>query len=163
MKKKKAAKKPRFKSVAGPLIGTPDLCVPDAAKAIEFYERAFGAVETNRWTDARGKIGHAEFKIGDTLFFIADAPFPESEVKTPEELSGSSVVLGLNVPNADEVFERAVALGSKVIFPLADQFYGYRSGRVQDPFGHLWIISTKIEDVSQKEMGKRMGASSKQQ
>jgi len=163
MKKKKAAKKPRLKSVAGPLIGTPDLCVPDAAEAMEFYTRAFGAVETNRWTDARGKIGHAEFKIGDTLFFIADAPFPESEVKTPEELGGSSVVLGLNVPNADEVFARAVALGSKVIFPLADQFYGYRSGRVQDPFGHLWIISTKIEDVSQKEMEKRMGASPKQQ
>jgi PhnB protein len=135
---------------------TPMLALSDAAAAIEFYKKAFGATELYRLTEPSGKIGHAEIKIGDSIIMLADE-YPGHNIP-PDKLGGSSVVLNVFVENVDELFNRAVENGAKVMFPLKDQFYGDRSGRVQDPFGHLWILSKHIEDVSPAEMQKRFQA-----
>ena len=107
--------------------------------------------------DPKGKIGHAEIKIGDSMVMLADE-HPEMGYRSPPSLGGSSVSILLYIDNVDAVFERAVKAGAKVLRPLADQFYGDRSGTLQDPFGHLWTIATHIEDVAPEEMKRRMQA-----
>lgn len=138
------------------------LGVHDAAAAIEFYKNAFAATEIMRLPMPDGKIGHAEVKIGDATLMLADEA-PDAGHQSPKTLGGSTVKLHMYVEDVDAFFERAVAHGAKVLIPPADQFYGDRSGRLEDPFGHLWIVSTHTEDVSPEEMERRMAAFSKSQ
>ena len=134
---------------------TPYLTIKSAAKAIEFYKKAFGAKELGR-LPMGDKIGHAEIQIGDSRIMLADE-FPEWGHKAPDG-SFNPVGLCLYVENVDEVFKRALAEGAKVSGEndVKDQFYGDRSGTLTDPFGHKWTIATHIEDVSFEEMAKRM-------
>jgi PhnB protein len=136
---------------------TPYLCVRNAAGAIEFYKKAFGATELMRLADASGKIGHAEIKIGDAPIMLADE-FPEMGFKSPQLLGGSPVTIHLYVEDVDALAMRAVAEGAQVLRPVEDQFYGDRAGQLADPFGHVWMIATHKEDVSEEEMRKRVAA-----
>lgn len=136
---------------------TPYLIVSDAQKAIEFYKRAFGAKEVLRLASPDGKIGHAEVKIGDSHVMLADE-FPEMGAKSPQALGGSPVGLCIYLENVDAAFDKAIAAGGKVERPLADQFYGDRSGTLVDPFGHKWTLATHIEDVPQAEIERRFAA-----
>lgn len=136
---------------------TPYLIIRDAARAIEFYKKAFGAKEMVRMPAPGGKIGHAEIKIGDSYIMLADES-PELGHNGPQSIGGSPVSIVLYLEDVDAVVDRAVAAGAKVVRPVEDQFYGDRSGGVEDPFGHSWHISTHIEDVSPEEMKKRMDA-----
>jgi PhnB protein len=136
---------------------TPYLSVIDAAAAIEFYKKGFGATELMRLPGPDGKLGHAEIRIGNALVMLADE-FPEYGNLSPKTLGGSAVRLHMYVQDVDAFFEKALAAGAKVLIPIANQFYGDRSGRLEDPFGHVWLVSTHIEDVSPEEMQKRMEA-----
>jgi PhnB protein len=136
---------------------TPYLSVNDAAAAIEFYKKGFGATEVMRLPGPDGKLGHAEIRIGSALVMLADE-FPDYGNLSPKTLGGSAVRLHMYVEDVDAFFEKAVAAGAKVLIPIADQFYGDRSGRLEDPFGHVWLVSTHTEDVSPEEMQKRMAA-----
>jgi PhnB protein len=136
---------------------TPRMFVRGAAKAIEFYKRAFGATELERHADPSGKIVDAGLRIGDSIISLAEES-PEWGNYSPESFGGPTTIITLNVEDADAVWNQAVSAGAKVIFPIEDQFYGYRQGRLEDPFGHLWIISTHIEDVPPEEMNRRMEA-----
>jgi PhnB protein len=133
---------------------TPYLVIAGAAEAIAFYTRAFGATETMRLAEPSGRIGHAEITIGDALVMIADE-YPELSIRGPKALGGSPVTLHLRVDDVDAVAARAVAAGAKVLIPVQNQFYGERSGRFEDPFGHVWVLSTHVEDVSPEEMQRR--------
>ncbi|HVN28764.1 MAG TPA: VOC family protein, partial [Candidatus Binataceae bacterium] len=130
------------------------LVVPDPARAIDFYKAAFGATELMRMSDPAGNIVHAQIQIGDSPIDIA----PEMGVhnRSPQSLGGSAVPIALYVEDVDALAERAIAAGAKVVFPIADQFYGDRGGRLQDPFGHIWIVSTHKEDVAPNEMARRL-------
>jgi PhnB protein len=131
------------------------LCIKDAAQAIDFYREAFGATETmERIRDKSGRIGHAEIRIGDSVLMIADE-FPEHRFRSPQSLGGCPVLLVLNVKDVDRAVERAVSAGAKLTRPVADQFYGDRTGEVEDRFGYRWHISTHVEDLSEEEMQKR--------
>src|ERR1700685_393827 len=134
---------------------TPVLVVDGAARAIEFYRTAFGATARTRMTGPGGKIVHAEVAIGDSVVMVVDA-FPEWGDFGPTSAFRSPIRLALYVDDVDAVVKRAVAAGAKVLIPVADQFYGDRSGRLSDPFGHLWIVATHVEDVPPAEMQKRM-------
>jgi PhnB protein len=136
---------------------TPYLIVKDAAKAIEFYKKAFGAAETTRMTQPDGRIGHAEIKIGDSPIMLADE-FPEMGARSPQSLGGSPVSILLYVKDVDALTSRAITAGAKVVRPVKDQFYGDRSGSLEDPFGHQWHIATHVEDVPPEEMKKRAAA-----
>ena len=131
------------------------LVVRDAKAAVDFYKKVFGAVHLYTLTMPNGGVAHAEFKIGDTIIMIADEN-PEWGNKSPQTLGGSSVVLNVMVDDPDATVAKAEAAGGRVLVPVADQFYGYRSGRIQDPDGHLWIVSKLIEELSPDEMQKRM-------
>lgn len=136
---------------------SPLLAVRDAAKAIEFYKAAFGAVERFRLVDPEsGKIGHAELIINGCLVMLADE-YPAHH-KAPQTLGGTPVKLCLMVPNTDASVEQARRAGATVVMPMQDQFYGFRCGSVQDPFGHIWLIQHEIEKVSPAEMQKRWDA-----
>jgi PhnB protein len=135
---------------------TPMLAINDAGKAIEFYKQAFGATELMRLTDSGGKIGHAELRIGEARIMLADEN-PQYNV-SPQTLGGSPVMIHLYVEDVDAWVNRAVTAGAKVVFPVKDQFYGDRSGRLVDPFGHIWIIATHKEDVSPEETQRRFAA-----
>jgi len=134
---------------------TPYLIVDGAAAAIDFYERAFGAKETTRMELPNGKIGHADVQIGGGHVMLADST---PEHGGPEAFGGSPITLCVYVEEVDKVVERAVAAGAKLTRPVADQFYGDRTGGVTDPFGHVWYFMTHVEDVSDEEMKKRMAA-----
>ena len=136
---------------------TPYLCVNGAAEAIEFYQRAFGAIEIMRMPAPGGKVGHAELSFGDSRVMIADE-FPEMEFKSPRAFGGSPVHIHLYSDGVDAVIAQAVAAGAKVVRPVADQFYGDRLGTVSDPWGHVWHVSTHIEDLTEEEMKKRAAA-----
>ncbi len=136
---------------------TPYLIVNGAAKALEFYKKAFGATEIMRFPGPDGKIGHAEIKIGDSRIMMADE-FPEMGAHSPLSVGGSSVNLLLYVEDVDKLAKQAVAAGAKVRRKVQDQFYGDRSGTFEDPFGHVWSIATHKEDVSPAEMQKRAAA-----
>jgi len=123
---------------------TPRMFVRGATDAIEFYQKAFGAVELGRAADPSGKIFNADIKIGDSTISLADES-PEFGNFSPPSLGGSTVIITLNVEDADMVWNQAVSAGAKIVFPIADQFYGLRQGRLEDPFGHLWIVSSPIE------------------
>ncbi len=133
---------------------TPFLVVNDAAKAIDFYRRAFGAKEIMRMDGPDGKIGHAELKIGDSILMISDET-PQTSVRSPRSLGGSTVNIFLYVDNVDTVFKQAESAGAKVNMPLENMFWGDRYGTLTDPFGHSWSVATHKEDVSSEEMKKR--------
>ncbi len=136
---------------------TPYLCVSDAARAIEFYKEAFGATELMRMEAPGGKIGHAVVKIGDSIVMLADE-FPEMNFRSPQSLGGTSAHFYIYDADVDAFVERAVAAGAKLTRPVKDQFYGDRSGAVEDPFGHLWYIATHVEDLTPEEVKRRMDA-----
>jgi PhnB protein len=141
---------------------TPYLSINDAASAIEFYKKGFGATELSRLNNPDGTIGHAEIKVGSAIVMLADEN-PKYGNLSPKTLGGSAVRLHMYVEDVDTFFDKAVAAGAKVLIPIADQFYGDRSGRLEDPFGHVWLVSTHTEDVSPEEMQKRMEAYSQKQ
>jgi len=140
----------------------PYLVVRDASGAIEFYKQAFGATEVMRLRMPDGRIGHAEIQIGDSRIMLSDE-FPEYGYRGPEAFGGSPVAIHLFVEDVDALASKAIAGGAKVLQPVSDQFYGDRSGRLADPFGHSWIVSTHIEDVSPEEIARRTEAYMKQQ
>jgi PhnB protein len=133
---------------------TPYLAVDDAAEAIEYYKKAFGAKERARMDAPGGKIGHAELEIGDSLVMLSD-PFPQASTRTPKELGGTSASVFMYVEDVDAVVKRAIDAGATVEMEVADQFWGDRFGTVRDPFGHLWSIATHVEDVPPEEMAER--------
>lgn len=137
----------------GVQIVTPYLCAKDAASALAFYRDVFGAVETNRMTDPSGKVAHAEINIGNMAIFIADE-FPEIDVLSPQSLGGSPVTIHLMVADVDTIVDRAVAAGATLLRPVADQFHGHRNGKIADPFGHVWMISTPLEGATVAYTGK---------
>lgn len=132
----------------------PYIAVEDAAKAIEFYKRAFGAKERSRMPGPGGTIGHAELEIGDSVIMLSD-PFPQSRVKSPKKLGGTTIGLMVYVEDVDEVVQQAVDAGAAITMPIENQFWGDRFGQVEDPFGHNWQIATHVEDVAPEEMAKR--------
>ncbi|MBI1789007.1 MAG: VOC family protein [Acidobacteria bacterium] len=133
------------------------LIVKDAAGALEFYKQAFGATEVLRMPDPSGRIGHAEIQIGDSKVMLADE-FPERGHRGPESVGGSPVSFHLYVEDVDATVDRAVAAGAKLVRPVANQFYGDRTGGVKDPFGHDWYIATHVEDLSPEELQRRAAA-----
>jgi PhnB protein len=130
---------------------TPYLIAHDAMAAIEFYKQAFGAVEIFKIQDPSGRVGHAEIRIGDSHIMLADE-HPEIGAFSPRHYGGPPTTLVLYVDNSDAMFTQAVAAGATMLRPMADQFYGDRSGVVADPFGHKWVLSTHIRDVSEAEI-----------
>ena len=137
---------------------TPYLIVGDAQAAIAFYAQAFGAEEMFRLTEPDGgRIGHAELRIGNSVFMLADE-HPEFGAQSPATLGGSPVKFHLAVDDADRAVERAVAAGATVLRPVQDQFYGERSGMVADPFGHAWFLASQTEAVRPDEMQRRYEA-----
>jgi PhnB protein len=141
---------------------TPYLMVNGADAAIAFYKKAFGATEVMRLTDPAGKIAHAQVKIGEAPVMLAEET-KEWGNRSPQTLGGTPVIIDLCVADVDVVVERAVAAGARLVFPVADQFYGFRSGRISDPFGHVWIVSTQKEDLTTEEMQRRFDAMMKKQ
>jgi PhnB protein len=133
---------------------TPYLACRDAARAIEFCKQAFGAAEVMRMPGPGGKIGHAEVKIGDSRIMLADE-YPEMDFLGPQARGGTSVHLHVYVKDVDAMVERAVSAGARVLREVKDQFYGERSGSIQDPFGHVWHLATHKEELSKAEMRKR--------
>jgi PhnB protein len=136
------------------------LIIQGAARAIKFYEEAFGATELFRLADPSGKVGHAEISIGDSRIMLADE-YPEMGFRSPQSLGGSPVGIHLYVEDVDSVADRAVAAGATVLRAVQDQFYGDRSGSVADPYGHVWHVATHKEDLSMEEIGKRAAAQHK--
>lgn len=133
------------------------LCVNDAARAIDFYTRAFGAREKMRLTEPGGRIGHAELDFGGTTLMLADE-FPEFGITAPKPGTGTPVTIHIHVDSADAVVRQAIAAGATLEREPKDEFYGERSGCVRDPFGHRWTIGHRIEDVSPEEMQRRYTA-----
>ena len=133
----------------------PYLAIKNAVSALEFYQKAFEAKETYRLVLPDGRLGHAEIRLGDSLIMLADE-FPEFGGKAPESLGGSPVSIHLYVEDVDAFVKRAVAEGARLLKPVADQFYGDRSGQLEDPYGHLWWVATHKEDVAPEEMQKRV-------
>ena len=136
---------------------TPYLIIKGAAEAIEFYKKAFGATELLRMPYPDGKIGHAELKIGDSPFMLADE-VPDMKYRGPEALGGSPVSILLYVNDVDAVFKKAIAEGAKEDRAVEDKFYGDRAGSLIDPFGHTWHVATHKEDVTPEEMERRSKA-----
>jgi PhnB protein len=136
---------------------TPYLTVKQAAKAIEFYQQAFGATESMRLVDPSGTIGHAEIIIGTSPIMLSDE-YPEMGCHSPQTLGGSPISIHLYVEDADAMFNQAIAAGAKEAMAMTDQFYGDRIGKVIDPFGHTWMIATHQEDVSPEELQQRFAA-----
>jgi uncharacterized glyoxalase superfamily protein PhnB len=134
---------------------TPHLVCAGAADAIEFYKKAFGAVEGGRLPGAQGKIMHAQLRIGDSALMLVDE-FPDWGSFGPKSLKGSPVTIHLYVDNADATFERAIAAGAKIKMPIADMFWGDRYGVLEDPFGHYWSVATHMRDMTPEEMQKEM-------
>jgi PhnB protein len=142
---------------AGHRTVTPYLTIKNAAKALEFYKKAFGATETYKLMLPDGRLGHAEIRLGDSMIMLSDE-FPEYDGKAPETLGGSPISIHLYVEDVDAFFKKALAAGAKELKPVMDQFYGDRSGQLEDPFGHLWWVATHKEDIAPEEMQKRVAA-----
>ena len=151
--KRKARKKVSF-IPRGYHSVTPYLACKDAAGAIEFYRKAFGAAEVMRMPAPGGKIGHAEIRIGDSRVMLTDE-YPEMDFLSPQTRGGTTVHIHVYVRGVDAMVERAVAAGAKLLRPVEDKFYGDRTGTLQDPFGHVWTISTHVEDIAPDEMQRR--------
>ncbi len=140
---------------------TPRLVVSDGAGAIEFYRAAFGAQELGeRFTGPGGEVIHAEVGIGDSVVMITeDLGGDGTPAKSPQALGGAvSAIMATYWEDVDEAWERARAAGAEVVFPLADQFYGERGGRLRDPFGHQWMMSQQIEELTREELERRAAA-----
>ena len=130
---------------------TPHLVCAGAADAIEFYKKAFNAVEILRLPGPQGKLMHAEVRIGDSAVMLVDES-PEWGMLGPKSLKGSPVTIHLYVEDVDAFIARAVGAGAKITMPIADMFWGDRYGTLEDPFGHRWSVGTHIRDVSPEEM-----------
>lgn len=139
---------------------TPHLICAGAAQAIDFYKKAFGAEEGGRLPGPDGKLMHAMIRIGGSAVMLVDE-MPEWGALGPKALKGSPVTIHLYVEDADAFVARAVKAGAKVTMPLADQFWGDRYGKLEDPFGHHWSVATHVRDVSPEEMQKAMGSMQK--
>ena len=133
---------------------TPYLTVNDAAGAIDFYKRAFGAKERMRMDAPVGKIGHAEVQIGDAIVMLCDE-MPMSNSKSPKTLGGTASAVFLYVDDVDAVYKQAVSAGATGTGEPTDMFWGDRFGHVLDPYGHSWALATHIEDVAPQEMARR--------
>jgi PhnB protein len=138
----------------------PYITCRNAAQALEFYSKAFGATETMRMAAPDGKIGHAEIKIGNAIIMLSDE-YPEMKIVSPQTLDGTPVGIHVYVPDVDALAKHAVAAGATVERPIADQFYGDRSVTLADPFGHRWFFATHKEDVPPEELAKRAEAAMK--
>jgi PhnB protein len=136
---------------------TPNLVVSEAAKAIDFYKKAFGAEELVRMPGPGGGIMHAELKVGDSAFMLGEE-MPDMGARSPKAFGGSPVSFYVYVENVDAAWDRAVKAGAKPVIPLADMFWGDRTGRLEDPFGHNWSLAQHVEDPSPEEMQKRQEA-----
>jgi uncharacterized glyoxalase superfamily protein PhnB len=134
---------------------TPHLTVRNAPALIEFYKKAFGAVEKARHPGPDGKIMHAAIQIGDSLVFLNDE-FPDMGAFSPLDAKGTPVTLHLSVEDADQQFQQALAAGAEVVMPLADQFWGDRYGIVKDPSGHHWSVAHHREDLTPAQIEERM-------
>ena len=136
---------------------TPYLIIKGAAQAIEYYKKVFGATEAVRMNGPDGKVGHAELKIGNSRIMLADEnPRMGQGHASASTIGTSPVSLYVYLPDVDRVIRQAVVEGAKILKPVEDQFYGDRSGFIQDPFGHFWSVATHVEDVSPKELEERM-------
>src|SRR5215471_1567558 len=133
---------------------TPYLTVDDAAAAIEFYQRAFGAQEVMRMEGMPGKIAHAEIKIGDSMVMLSDE-MPGSGTRSPQSAGCTTASIFLYVEDVDALFQQAESAGATVEMPPTNMFWGNRFGKVSDPFGHLWSMATHVEDIAPEEMGRR--------
>ena len=133
------------------------LAVENASDAIDWYTRAFGANERMRVPGPNGTIGHAEIEIGDSLIMLSD-PFPQSTVRPPKEIGGTTASVFMYVEDVDAAFKKAVDAGAKVEMELEDMFWGDRFGTVTDPFGHVWSMATHVEDVTPEQMEERGAA-----
>jgi PhnB protein len=133
---------------------TPYLICKGASQAIDFYKQAFGATEDMRMPKPDGTIGHAELTIGNSKIMLADE-YPEMGYRSPLSIGGAGVSIMLYIDKVDEVFKRALGAGAKEMQALTNQFYGDRSGTLQDPFGHVWTVATHVEDVPPEEMERR--------
>jgi PhnB protein len=140
---------------------TPYLFIRGAGGAIDFYKKVFGATEIVRWSGPIGQVMHAELKIGDSIVMLADEN-PKMGAMSPQTAGGISVSIHVYMENVDDVVQRAVDSGAKLLRPVQNQFYGDRSGTLIDPFGHMWSVATHVEDVSPEEMKKRMTAATNQ-
>jgi PhnB protein len=136
---------------------TPRLVVRDGAAAIDFYKDAFGATELGeRFTGPDGELIQAEVKIGDSVVMITDEGENGAPARSPQSLGGVvSAIMATYWEDVDAAWERAIAAGADVVYPLQDQFYGERAGRLRDPFGQQWMLSQRIEEVSREEMARR--------
>jgi PhnB protein len=134
---------------------TPHLVCAGAAEAIEFYKKAFNAVELARLPGPGGKLVHAEIRIGDSVLMLVDE-FPEMGARSPKSMEGSPVTLHLYVEDADAVAAQAVAAGARITMPVADAFWGDRYGQLEDPFGHRWSVATHMRDLSPEEIQAAM-------
>jgi PhnB protein len=139
---------------------TPYISIKGAARAIDFYKRALGAEEVFRMDMPDGRVGHAELQIGNSRLMLADEmpEMADAVARSPESLRGTTVGLLVYVADVDAQFKRAVEAGGTVKRAIENQFYGDRSGTLQDPFGHVWTLATHIEDVSPEEMKKRLAS-----
>ena len=133
---------------------TPRLIIEDAARAIALYQHVFDAVELERYTTKQGRIVHAAIRLGDAVVALVDAA-PAEHNHAPGELGGTPVLLQLRVEDPEQIQQRMVAAGGSVIYPVADQYYGQRAGRVADPFGHVWMIFKEIEPLDPAEIQRR--------
>jgi PhnB protein len=140
---------------------TPHLVIHGATAAIEFYKKALGAQAIVCMPGPAGKVMHAELKVGNSIFFLAD-DFPDMGSCAPAPGTSSPVVLNLYVEDCDKIFNQAVAAGAKVQMPPANMFWGDRYAKFSDPFGHNWAVATHIEDVPPAEMPKRAEEAMKQ-
>jgi PhnB protein len=134
---------------------TPYLVIKGAAKAIDYYKNVFGATVVMRMDTPDGRVGHAELKIGDSIIMLADEN-PQMGSVSATTIGNSPVSLYVYLPDVDRVVDKAKTEGAKIVKPVQDQFYGDRTGFLQDPFGHFWGIATHIEEVSPQEMKERM-------
>ena len=132
----------------------PYLIVDGGTAAIDFYSSVLGATERMRMPAPDGKVGHAELELGDSLIMLADE-FPDMDARGPKAVGGTPVSLLVYVEDADAAFDRAIQAGAKSLQPVEDKFYGDRSGRFEDPFGHRWDVATHVEDIPPDEMAKR--------
>ncbi len=136
---------------------TPSIAIKGAAEAIEFYKRAFNATELHRMASPDGTVMHAEIQIGDARIMVSDE-FPDWGVLSAKTIGGSPTTLYIYCEDVDAMTKQAVAAGAKELQPVTDQFWGDRSGKIEDPFGYRWGLATHIEDVSPEEMDRRSKA-----